>query len=60
MRIIGGGVEIVRYNNNRRVGTIGGGCLEILKIVVFLAVYLLCIYVNSDVTDTVTYELFFC
>ena len=39
---------MVRYNNNRAVGTIGGGYLEKLQIVVILA-YLLYIYVNSDI-----------
>ena len=40
MRVIRGeGLETVRYNNNRGVGIIGGGCLEKPKIVVFLGKY---------------------
>ena len=56
----GGGLEMVRYNNNRGIGTMvgGGGCLEKLKIVVFLAKHVsLYIYLNSDFTDTFTFEL---
>ena len=62
VRIIRGGLEIVRYNNNRGVGIIGGGgLLEKQKIVVFLVnKYLLHIYVNSDVTDTFIFEPWFC
>ena len=53
---------MARYNNNRGVwNNRGGGCFEKLKIVVFLGnTYLLYICVNSDVTDTSTYELWFC
>ena len=53
---------MVPYNNNRGVGTIGrGGCLEKLKIVVFLVKHvLLYIHVNNDVTDIRTDELWFC
>ena len=35
----------------------GGGYLENIKIVVFLAKHICYIYVDSDVTDTFTYEL---
>ena len=59
VRIIGGGLEMVRYNNNRGAG-IMGGCLEKQKIVVFLGKHVYNIYVNSDVTDTFTFELWFC
>ena len=54
---------MIRYNNNKGVGTIGGGrCLEKLQIIVSVAkhVSFIYIYVNSDVTDTFTYELWFC
>ena len=40
----GGGLEMVRYNNNRGVGIIGGGCLEKQKIVVFLGKHVSLIY----------------
>ena len=39
-----GGLEMARYNNDRGVGTIGGGCLEKLKIVVFFAKHIPFIY----------------
>ena len=35
---------MARYNNDRGVGTIGGGCLEKLKIVVFFAKHIPFIY----------------
>ena len=45
MRIIGGGLEMARYNNNWGVGTIGGGgCSEKLKTVIFLAKHVSFIY----------------
>ena len=44
-KIGGGGLEMVRYNNNREgVGIIAGGSLEKLKIVVFLAKHISCVY----------------
>ena len=52
---------MVQYNNNRRGLEQSGSCLDKLKIVVFLAEQVsLYVYVNSDVTDTFTYELWFC
>ena len=44
----GGGLEMIRYNNNRVVRAIGGGCLENLKIIIFLA---------KHVSFTYLYEL---
>ena len=52
---------MVRHNNNRGAGTIGGGGgygeNENIR---FLNTYLLYISVNSDFTDTFTYELWVC
>ena len=45
---------MVRYNNNRGVGIIGGGRVGEIEISRFQ--YLLHIYVNSDVTDTFIFE----
>ena len=39
-----GGLETVRYNNSQGVGTFGGGCLEKLKLVVFLTKHISTIY----------------
>ena len=48
------------YNNNRGVGTIRGVFGEIENSLFLFNTHLLCIYVNSDVTDTCTDELWFC
>ena len=45
VRIIAGGLEMVQYSNNQGVGTVGGsGCLEKLKIVVFLVKHVSFLY----------------
>ena len=63
VRIIGG-LETVRHNNNRGGwSNRGGGLLGKIENSLFLRqtrIYLLYIYVNSDVTDTFTFELWFC
>ena len=52
----GFGIKIMGGWNN-----LGGGCLEKLKIFVFLGKHVfLYIYVNSDVTDTFTFEFWVC
>ena len=52
---------MVRYNNNRGAGIIRGVLGEIeKKPFSYVNTYLLYIYVNSDVTDTFTFELWFC
>ena len=47
MRIIGG-LEMVRYNNNRGLEQSGGGCLEKLKTVVLLAKHVSFIYLSEQ------------
>ena len=50
---------MVRYKNNREARRIGGNCLQKLKIAFsLLNMYLLYIYVNSDVSDTFTVNWF--
>ena len=51
-----------KHNNNRGAGVIGVGVLGEIENSPFLKVNmdLLYIYVNSDVTDTFTFELWFC
>ena len=58
----GEGLEMVRYNNNRGVRIIGGGGGWRNRKLPFSKVktHLLHIYLNSDVTDTFTFELWFC
>ena len=42
-----GGLEMAQYNNNKRAGIIRG-CLEKLKIVVFLGKYVSLIYLREN------------
>ena len=61
MRIIRGGLEMVRHSNNQGGWNNRGAAWRNRK-QAFSKVntYLLYIYVNSDVTDTFTFELWFC
>ena len=59
VRITEGGLNKDRYNNNRGVwNNRGGGAAWRNRIFVFLGKQVS--YVNSDVTDTYIFELWFC
>ena len=47
MRIIRG-LEMVGYKNDRGVGTIAGGCLEKLKLAVFLVKHVSFVYLYEQ------------
>ena len=60
MRIIGG-LEMVRHNNNLGFGIIGLGEIENSRFHRYTRrSHCICIYVNSDVTNTFTFEFWFC